>query len=46
VLGTLGGPIVRDKVFFYTGYEWVKKDLSATRDHGDARDGAGPGLVA
>jgi hypothetical protein len=31
VSGAIGGPIVRDKVFFYTGYEWVKKDLSADR---------------
>jgi hypothetical protein len=31
VAGTFGGPIVRDKVFFFTGYEWVKKDLSADR---------------
>jgi hypothetical protein len=29
--GAVGGPIVRDKVFFYTGYEWLKNDLSANR---------------
>ncbi|PYQ55707.1 MAG: hypothetical protein DMF78_01140, partial [Acidobacteria bacterium] len=28
---TLGGPIVKDKAFFYGGYEHVAKDLSADR---------------
>jgi hypothetical protein len=28
---TLGGPIVKDKAFFYAGYEHVAKDLSADR---------------
>ena len=28
---TLGGPIVKDKWFYYAGYEYVKKDLSADR---------------
>jgi len=31
VSGAVGGPIVRDKVFFYAGYEWLKNDLSANR---------------
>ena len=29
--GTFGGPISRDKAHFYTGYEYVKRDLSADR---------------
>lgn len=28
---TLGGPIQKDKLFFYLGYEYLKNDLSATR---------------
>jgi hypothetical protein len=28
---TLGGPIVKDKLFFYAGYEYLKNDLSANR---------------
>jgi hypothetical protein len=28
---TLGGPIVRDRVHFYTGWEYVDRDLSADR---------------
>jgi hypothetical protein len=31
VSGAVGGPILRDKVFFYAGYEWLKNDLSANR---------------
>ena len=28
---TLGGPIKKDKLFFYLGYEYLKNDLSANR---------------
>ncbi len=28
---TLGGPIMKDKLFFYLGYEYLKNDLSANR---------------
>ncbi len=28
---TLGGPILKDKLFFYAGYEYLKNDLSANR---------------
>ena len=28
---TLGGPIVKDKWFYYAGYEYVSRDLSADR---------------
>jgi hypothetical protein len=29
--GTLGGPVVRDKAFFYAGYERTRRDLSAQK---------------
>jgi len=29
--GTLGGPIVQNKAFFYLGYERTRRDLSATK---------------
>ncbi len=28
---TLGGPILKDKLFFYVGYEYLKNDLSGSR---------------
>jgi hypothetical protein len=31
VAGTFGGPIIADKLHFFGGYEFVKKDLSADR---------------
>ncbi len=52
--GTFGGPIKRDKAHFYTGYEYIKRDLSAQRvitvDPGDAArlgltDALGDGVI-
>lgn len=27
ITGSIGGPIIKDRWHFYTGYEWVKRDL-------------------
>jgi len=31
VTGTLGGPVIPNKLFFYVGDEWTRRDLSATK---------------
>jgi outer membrane receptor protein involved in Fe transport len=31
VTGAVGGPIIKDRWHFYTGYEWLKRDLSSQR---------------
>ncbi|MEZ5307228.1 MAG: carboxypeptidase regulatory-like domain-containing protein [Pyrinomonadaceae bacterium] len=31
ITGAVGGPIVKDKWHFYTGYEWLERDLSSQR---------------
>ncbi|MCB1023247.1 MAG: TonB-dependent receptor [Acidobacteria bacterium] len=31
ITGAVGGPIIKDRWHFYTGYEWLQRDLSSQR---------------
>ncbi|MEZ5345266.1 MAG: TonB-dependent receptor [Pyrinomonadaceae bacterium] len=31
ITGAVGGPIIKDRWHFYTGYEWLERDLSSQR---------------
>ena len=31
ITGTLGGPVIPNKLFFYVGDEWTRRDLSSTK---------------